>query len=158
MVREISPHAAAHAVGVDPAVLRNWRRDDFHDYGARAGKGYVYSRQEVARLAVAGFIARYGIGLQGAFEIVKDRASQIDALVTGDDEIPQDYIITITLNADMDQGYSGVTGVAKDRVRFDGPVHGFLEVNISLLAKRALERAAFYVNHVGWEAAANERE
>lgn len=104
MLRDISATAACYAARCKPGQLRDWRRHGFLEgIGERDGKGHVFAVAEVARIALASFLARYGFDFRDAFDLVLDRRDQIDSLVkasrTG--KFLTDHVLTFSIDQDV---------------------------------------------------------
>src|ERR1700674_1538386 len=104
MLTEYSPHATAYAARCKPDTLRDWRRlGFFKGLGERKGKGHLFTLSDVARIAVAAFIARNGAILREAFEIVGERGWTIDAVAATERNAPgagNDYYLSFVVNPD----------------------------------------------------------
>lgn len=147
MIREFSPHATAYAVHCKPDALRDWRRQGFlGGLSERKGKGHLFTVSDVARIALAAFIARNGASLRQAFEIVNRRGGIIDSLAAVERDTPgarQDYVLTFVV--DPDAGFpASITGAPIANIAFDSEPIGALQINVSLLVRSALARLATY--------------
>jgi len=98
--------------------------------GTRVGRAYVYSRDDVlAHIAPLAFLARYGLGLPRAHEVVKSHAEAIKAAVR--DGQGRDLCVMLSLRRTI----PGLDGAADS----DGP-EAYLQVNFSKIARFALAR------------------
>lgn len=150
MIKEFSPHATAYAVRCKPDALRDWRRQGFLDgLSERKGKGHLFTVSDVARIAVAAFIARNGASLRQAFDIVNQRGGIIDSLAAVERDAPgtsQDYVLTFVVDPDTSFPAS-ITGAPISLIEFDLPPVGALQINVSRLVRSAMERLA---THEKW--------
>ena len=148
MLQEYSPHATAYAARCKPDTLRDWRRMGFFKgLGERKGKGHMFTLSDVARIVVAGFIARNGATLREAFEIASERGRVIDAVVFGEHNAPgagNDYYLSFVVNPDCSFPES-ITGAPVSNIQFDTEPTAVLQVNVSKLVRSALERLDTYV-------------
>lgn len=144
MLREHSPHAVAYATRCKPETLRDWRRaGHLEDLGHRDGKGHLFSLLDACRIATAVFLARAGIGLPEAFEIVRKRGPIIDAearLRLSPSSAGTDYVLTISFNPDLAGFVAAVSGSTLANVQFDSEVAGALQVNVSSIVRSTLAR------------------
>jgi hypothetical protein len=147
MLTEYSPHATAYAARCKPDTLRDWRRlGFFKDLGERKGKGHMFTLSDVARIVVAGFIARNGASLGEAFEIVGERGRTIDAVAAGERSAPgagNDYYLSFVVNPDCSFPES-ITGAPLSNIQFDTDPTAVLQVNLSKLIRSALQRLDTY--------------
>lgn len=147
MLTEYSPHATAYAARCKPDTLRDWRRlGFFKSLGERKGKGHLFTLSDVARIAVAAFIARNGASLREAFEIVGERGGRIDAAVAGERNVPgttEDYYLSFVIDPDMSFPAS-ITGAPVLEIQFSPDPTAVLQVNVSKLIRLMLERLDFY--------------
>jgi hypothetical protein len=147
MVTEYSQNATAYAARCKPETLRDWRvRGFFEDLGQRKGKGHMFTLSDVARIAVAAFIARNGSSLREAFEIAGERGRMIDAIVAGERTAPgagNDYYLSFVVNPDCSFPDS-ITGAPVSNIQFDTEPTAVLQVNISKLIRSALRRLDTY--------------
>lgn len=147
MIKEFSPHATAYAVRCKPDALRDWRRQGFLDgLSERKGKGHLFTVSDVARIAVAAFIARNGASLRQAFDIVSQRCGTIDSVAAVERDAPgtsQDYVLTFVVDPDTSFPAS-ITGAPIENIEFDSPPVGALQINVSRLVRSAMERLATY--------------
>jgi hypothetical protein len=147
MPTEYSPHATAYAARCKPETLRDWRvRGFFNDLGERKGKGHMFTLSDVARIVVAGFIARNGARLREAFEIVGERGRVIDTVVAGERNAPgagNDYYLSFVVNPDCSFPES-VTNAPVSNIQFDTEPTAVLQVNVSKLIRAALQRLDIY--------------
>lgn len=147
MLTEYSPHATAFAAGCKPDTLRDWRRlGFFRGLGERKGKGHLFALSDVARIAVAAFIARNGASLREAFEIVGERGEVIDAVVASERNSPgagNDYYLSFVIEPDV--GFpASITGAPVCNIRFDVDPTAVLQVNVSKLMRSMLGRLNVY--------------
>ena len=143
MLKEYSPHATAYAAHCKPATLRDWRRLGFFDgLGGREGKGHLFTLSDVARIAVAAFVARNGASLKQAFEIISERGRMIDAVAASERTAPgaaNDYYLSFVIDPDI--GFpASITGAPVSNIQFDTEPTGILQVNVSKLIRNALGR------------------
>jgi len=110
MLRTFSPHAAAYAARCTPDQIRDWRcRGFLTDYGERLGQGYLYNASDVAVIALAVLLARTGLSLSNAFEIVRECTRVIHGLAVGAAGMQKDeYVATISFDPDKPDNFSGV--------------------------------------------------
>jgi hypothetical protein len=143
MLTEYSPHATAYAARCKPDTLRDWRRlGFFKGLGERKGKGHLFTLSDVARIAVAAFIARNGASLREAFEIVGERGRTIDSVAAVERNAAgtgSDYYLSFVVNPDCSFPES-ITGAPVSAMKFDTEPTGVLQVNVSKLVRSALER------------------
>ena len=146
-MKEYSPHATAHAARCKPNALRDWRRlGFFKGLGERKGKGHLFTLSDVARIAVAAFIARAGAPLRSAFEIVGERGALIDAIVAHERDAPGsvgDRFLTFVIEPDCSFPAS-ITGAPVADIGFLVEPTAALQVNVSKLIRSALERLKAY--------------
>jgi hypothetical protein len=151
MLTEYSPHATAYAARCKPDTLRDWRRlGFFKGLGERKGKVHLFTLSDVARIAVAAFIARNGASLREAFEIVGERGWTIDAVAAGERNAPSagnDYYLSFVVNPDCSFPES-IAGAPASTIQFDTEPTGVLQVNVSKLIRSALERLNTYEQNV----------
>ncbi|UPK25940.1 helix-turn-helix domain-containing protein [Bradyrhizobium sp. 195] len=142
MLKDYSPNAAAHAARCKPDTLRDWRRlGFFNGVGERKGKGHRYTLSDVARVAVAAFIARNGASLRAAFEIVGQRGKLIDAIVAHERTSPGSADQFLTFTIDLDATFpAAITGAPIANIEFTIAPIGVLQVNVSKLIRSSLER------------------
>src|SRR5262249_26353093 len=97
----ISPEHAAFASGITTAALGGWRgKRRLDGIGTRVGREYVYSRDDVlAHIAPLAFLARYGLGLPRALEVVKSHADAIKAAVR--DSQGDDLVVLLSLRTSV---------------------------------------------------------
>lgn len=83
--RDISARVVADVVASTPELLRSWRAHGFLEgLGERIGAGTFYSRAEVLRMALAVELARAGLGLKDAFDlVVTNPTDEITAALAG---------------------------------------------------------------------------
>lgn len=147
MLTEYSPHAAAYAARCKPDTLRDWRRlGFFKGLGERKGKGHLFTLSDVARIAVAAFVARNGATLREAFEIVGQRGGMIDTVVASERNATgasNDYYLSFVVNPDCSFPES-ITGAPISNIQFDTEPTAVLQVNVSKLIRLALERLVTY--------------
>lgn len=150
MLMEFSPHATAYAVRCKPDTLRDWRRlGFFKGLGERKGKGHLFTLSDVARIAVAAFIARNGASLREAFEIVGARGGRIDAVVASERHAPgaaEDYYLSFVIDPDMSFPAS-ITGAPVLNIQFSPDPTAVLQVNVSKLIRLMLDRLDFHEKH-----------
>ena len=143
MLREYPPHPTAYAVRCKPDALRDWRRKGhFDDLGERKGKGHLFTLSDVARIAVAAFIARNGASLSEAFNIVRERGGLIDSVVAAERTAPGakgDYFLTFVVDPDVSFPAS-ITSAPVVKIEFDPDPVGVLQVNVSKLVRSVLDR------------------
>jgi hypothetical protein len=141
-MKEYSPHATAYAVRCEPHSLRTWRtQGHLAGLSERKGKGHLFSLSDVARIAVAAFIARCGASLTEAFKIVRERGSMIDSVVGAERTSAgqSDYFLTFVIDPDTSFPAS-ITGAPAPAIAFDTEPTGVLQLNVSKLIRSALER------------------
>lgn len=141
MLRDITPHAAAYAARCKADDLRNWRKLGLIDqFGERDGKAHLYSADEVIAIAVAHFLAKRGLGLRGAFHIVRERGYLFEALARGSSLNSQHpAFLSITFDDDLSNGYRSVTSAPINRIMFDDmPIA--MQINLTKVAQEALAR------------------
>ena len=148
MLREYSPDATAYAARAKPGALRSWRTHGFLDgLSERKGKGHLFTKSDVARIAVAAFIARNGASFRQAFDIVNDRGGIIDSLVAAPRNASgagRDYVLTFVIDPDTSFPAS-ITGAPISGINFDDePPVAALQVNVSQLLRSALDRLESY--------------
>lgn len=148
MLTDFSPHATAYAVRCKPATLRDWRRlGFFNGLGERKGKGHLFTFSDVARIAVAAFIARNGASLRQAFEIVGERGRVIDTVTAfiarNAPGSHSDYYLSFVVEPDTSFP-SSITGAPVADIQFSGEPTAVLQMNISKLIRSALERLDTY--------------
>lgn len=148
MLTEYSPHATGYAARCKPDTLRDWRRLGFFKggLGERKGKGHLFTLSDVARIAVAAFIARNGASLREAFEIVGERGRTIDAVAGVERNSPgscTDQYLSFVVNPDCSFPES-ITGAPVSNIQFDIEPTALLQVNVSKLIRSALERLNTY--------------
>lgn len=147
MLREYSPHATAYAVRCKPDALRDWRRKGhFDDLGERKGKGHLFTLSDVARIAIAAFIARSGATLTEAFKIVRDRGAIIDSVVAAERGAPgatDDHFLTFAIDPDASFPAS-ITSAPVAKIEFDFDPVGVLQVNVSNLLRSVLDRLSSF--------------
>ena len=147
MLKEYSPHATAYAARCKPDTLRDWRRlGFFKGLGERKGKGHMFTLSDVARIAVAAFIARTGASLRTAFEIVGERGGLIDAIAAQERNSPQsagDRFLTFVIDPDTSFPAS-ITGAPISHVEFLAEPTAALQVNVSKLLRSALDRLSTF--------------
>jgi hypothetical protein len=88
-MREFPASVAAYVADVTDGTLRSYRTPHgFLDpYGEMNGVGYIYSRDEVVRIAVAAALGRTGLGLREAFNVVADANHMIQAAFGGEPDV-----------------------------------------------------------------------
>ncbi|WP_194464253.1 hypothetical protein [Bradyrhizobium sp. CCBAU 53340] len=154
MIREFSPQATAYAVRCKPDAIRDWRRLGLlNGLSERKGKGHLFTVSDVARIAVAAFIARNGATLRQAFEIVDRRGAIIDTVAATERNAPgagQDYVLTFVVDPDVSFPAS-ITNAPISNIEFDAEPIGALQINVSRLVRSALERLVTYDK---WDAGA----
>jgi len=147
MIKEFSPHATAYAVRCKPDALRDWRRQGFLEgLSERKGKGHLFTASDVARIALAAFIARNGASLRQAFEIANQRGAIIDSVAATERDTPgagQDYVLTFVVDPDASFPAS-ITGAPISNIEFDSEPVGALQINVSRLVRSAMERLTTY--------------
>ncbi|WP_316179660.1 MULTISPECIES: hypothetical protein [unclassified Bradyrhizobium] len=143
MLKEYSPSATAYAAHCKPDTLRDWRRLGFFEgLGERKGKGHLFTLSDVARIAVAAFIARNGAGLRNAFEIVGRRGGLIDAIAAHERSAPEatdDRFLTFVIEPDTSFPVS-ITGAPIGHIKFLADPTAALQLNVSKLIRSVLER------------------
>jgi hypothetical protein len=146
MLTEYSPHATAYAARCKPDTLRDWRRLGFKGLGKRKGNSHMFTLSDVARIAVAAFIARNGASLREAFEIVGERGRVIDAVVNGERNAPGsgNHYLSFVVNPDCSFPES-ITNAPVSNIQFEIDPTAVLQVNVSKLVRSALERLDTYV-------------
>jgi len=140
-----SQNATAYAARCKPETLRDWRvRGFFKDLGERKGKGHIFTLSDVARIAVAAFIARNGASLREAFEIIGERGREIDAVVAGERKtLGADYYLSFVVNPDCSFPES-ITNAPVSNIEFDTDPTAVLQMNVSRLLRSVLERLDTY--------------
>jgi hypothetical protein len=149
MLKEYSPGATAYAARCKPDTLRDWRRlGFFKGLGERKGKGHLFTLSDVARIAVAAFIARNGASLREAFEIVAERGRTIDAVAAAECNAAgaSNYYLSFVVNPDCSFPES-ITGAPVSAIQFDTEPTGVLQMNVSKLVRSALERLTTHEQH-----------
>lgn len=151
MLKTYSPHATAYAVRCKPNALRDWRR---HGYlmgalGERRGKGQMFSLSDVARIAVAAFIARAGVKLQNAFDIAAEQGSTIDKIAAGVRLTVKtsDVFLTFVIDPDLSSPAS-ITGAPISNITFDDEPIGLVQVNLSSLLRSVVGRLESFEENV----------
>ncbi|MBS0528675.1 MAG: hypothetical protein JSS22_04710 [Proteobacteria bacterium] len=143
MIKEYSPDATAYAVRCSPSALRDWRRHGFlKSLSERLGKGHLFSLSDVARIAVAAFLARNGATLQDAFAIVSGiRGGVIDSTIATlrDGRSASDYFLTFTVNPDTSWP-TAITGAPVAKIAFDEEPVATLQVNVTKFLATVLAR------------------
>lgn len=140
---EYSPPVTAYAARCTPTTLRTWRRMGFFkSLGERKGKGHVFTLSDVARIAIAAFIAQNGASLREAFEIVEQRGGMIDAVAAAVRDEPgsaADYYLSLTIDPDVSFPAS-ITGADIAHIEFAAKPVAVLQVNVSELLRSVLRR------------------
>lgn len=147
MLKEYSPNATAYAVRCEAHTLRNWRtQGHLAGLSERKGKGHLFTLSDVARIAVAAFIARSGASLRTAFEIANERGALIDAIVAYERDAPGsigDRFLTFVIEPDISFPAS-ITGAPVAKIEFLAEPTAALQVNVSKLIRSVLERLKTY--------------
>jgi hypothetical protein len=82
--REIPARIVADVAGASVDDLRTWRALGYsHGFGERVGAGTRFSRRETLAIVLAVTMARGGLGLRAAFEMVAEPPPEIIAALAG---------------------------------------------------------------------------
>jgi hypothetical protein len=126
-LRSISPEHAAFAAGRATTDLGNWRSKRFLvGVGTKVGREHAYSLDDVlGHIAPLAFLARYGLGLARAHEVVRSHAAEVRAALH-DGTRRDDLCVMLSLSVS-----------APD---LEGAPEALLHVNFSAIARFALDR------------------
>jgi hypothetical protein len=134
MLREISPHAVAHAVFCKPHDLRLWRQSGLlNGIGERCGKGHLFSSDEVRTIAASVRLARCNVPFADAFEIVAHYRRQIallDPAASSDD-----LVLRVTMQPGFDHELVRSKDAPLALVTFETGFLARAEVNLSEISR-----------------------
>jgi hypothetical protein len=148
MLRDISPNAAAHAAFCEAENIRDWRRKGFLDgIGVHDGKGHLYSREDLACLAIGYRLGRCGLPFRDAFSIVRERRNQINAMLGQVEQLPSsdaDYVLTVNIDPNLSGGIASVTAAPIAKIFYDQTCLSVIQVNLTAIARSAIHRVETY--------------